>query len=74
MSKDTTGPAFPCDRLILDGQAYSGAGLTRREWFAGLAMQGQINNPLRLGDDEAHRLIAERSYRIADAMIAEGKK
>lgn len=43
--------------------------MTLRDYFAAKAMQGQINNPLKLGNDEAHRLIAERAYRIADAML-----
>jgi len=40
-----------------------------RDYFAAKAMQNQISNPLKLGDDEAHRLIAERSFRMADAML-----
>jgi hypothetical protein len=44
-------------------------GLSIRDYFAAKAMQGQIGNPLKLGDDEGHRLIAERSYRMADAML-----
>ena len=47
----------------------SGFGMSLRDYFAARAMQAQVSNPLRLGDDEAHRLIAERAYRMADAML-----
>lgn len=50
------------------------ANMTLRDWFAGKVMQAQVGNPLRLGDDEAHRLIAERAYRVADAMLKERSK
>ena len=35
-----------------------------RDLFAGLCLQNQ-----KLGGDEAHLLIAERAYRMADAML-----
>jgi hypothetical protein len=63
MSKETGGPAFP----LFAATGYTG--MTLRDYFAVKAMQGQVNNPLKLGDDEAHRLIAERAYRMADAML-----
>jgi len=43
--------------------------LDLRDYFAAKAMQEQIGNPLKLGDDEAHRLIAERAFRMADTML-----
>lgn len=43
--------------------------MTLRDYFAAQAMQAQIGNPLNLGSDEAHRLIAERAYRMADVML-----
>jgi hypothetical protein len=61
--KKTGGPAFP----LFAATGYTG--MTLRDYFAAKAMQGQVNNPLKLGDDEAHRLIAERAYRMADAML-----
>lgn len=59
-SAPSGGPAFPTD---------IGRGMTMRDYFAAQAMQAQVGNPLKLGDDEAHRLIAERAYRMADAML-----
>ncbi len=44
-------------------------GMDLRDYFAAKAMQAQINNPLSIGGDEAHRLIAERAYRMADTMM-----
>jgi hypothetical protein len=46
-----------------------GNGMDLRDYFAAKAMQEQINNPLSIAGDEAHRVIAERAYRIADAMM-----
>jgi hypothetical protein len=46
-------------------------GMELRDHFAGLAMQGQINNPIALSGNDACKLIANRAYRLADAMLAE---
>ena len=43
--------------------------ITLRDYFAAKAMQAQVGNPLKMGEDEAHRLIAERAYRMADVML-----
>jgi hypothetical protein len=48
--------------------------MTLRDDFAGKAMQAQVGNPLKMGEDEAHRLIAERAYRLADAMLKAREK
>lgn len=72
MSKDTTGPAFPCDRISINGGVVCAPGLTRREWFAGLAMQGMHSNPNQSLVKKER--IAEAAFAMADAMIEEGKK
>lgn len=69
---DTGGPAFPT--LADNGHAMNQDGMTLRDYFAAKIVQAQVGNPLRLGDDEAHRLIAERAYRVADAMLKERSK
>lgn len=69
---DTGGPAFPT--LADNGHAMNQDGMTLRDYFAAKIVQAQVGNPLRLGDDEAHRLMAERAYRVADAMLAERSK
>lgn len=71
MSKDTTGPAFPCDRLILDGQAYSGAGLSKREYFAAMAMQGFAADPSITVTREQ---LVKAAVNWADALITELQK
>ena len=70
--KLTGGPAFPT--LADNGHAMNQDGMTLRDYFAAKIVQAQVGNPLRLGDDEAHRLIAERAYRVADAMLKERSK
>jgi len=50
------------------------SGITRRDWLAGLAMQGLIAS---CGENQKYAPageIAHASYLYADAMIAEGKK
>ena len=70
MSKDNGGFVYP----IRDGEV----GITRRDWLAGLAMQAIITNyedwyvdwPEEKGGPD----VASESYRMADLLIAEGKK
>ena len=69
MSNNTGGPAFPTPAHNLAND-----GMTLRDYFAAKAMHAQIGNPLKLGDDEGRRLIAERAYRMADAMLKHREK
>jgi len=53
--------------------------LTRREWFAGMAMQGEISGYLAAGDGfdgdkSIPGIIAKGSVMIADALIEELEK
>jgi len=66
MTKDTTGPAFPGPYSNVENQ-----GLTKREWFAGLALQALLTKENTIGTEREYACIA---YRAADAMIEEGKK
>lgn len=47
-------------------------GLTKREWFAGIALQGMIagSQGLRITVKE----FAEQSFKLADAMLRQGEK
>lgn len=72
MSKDTSGRAFPwcgdlneCPTIQL--------GLTKREYFAGLAMQGFAANPEATWRGGIPAM-ANAAFEWADAMIAEGNK
>ena len=64
-------PAFPliahdrrCDNWCCEGEHQ---GITKLEWFAGMALTGiNMNN--------APILIAEFAYSVAEAMIAESEK
>jgi len=67
-------PAMPCDDLILRddkgnlyGSPISSAGLTKREHFAAMAMQGLLSNGTRA-------LVASESVAIADALLKELSK
>ena len=74
MSKDTSGPAFPVS--IPAGHYWTGDapyGLTKREWYAGLAMQGMIASQTP-DESIATEMCAQWCFEMADAMLAEGNK
>ena len=72
------GPAFPCKGIEYDPdfpgalQSVSYSGMSLRDWFAGMAMQGQIIADQRAADNPEKA--AERAYANADAMIKEREK
>jgi hypothetical protein len=66
-------PAFPIVKTDWPSSNYhktfSEGGLTKREYFAGLAMQGLCADPKTYSDSEWD--IARVSVTIADALLAE---
>jgi len=69
MSKETGGPAFP----IWHETSVCASGMSIRDHFAGLAMQGWLAS---FGEDSAHPAqrdcaddLARHSYALADAML-----
>lgn len=68
-SKDTSGPAFPVP--LNDGERWTGpgncCGMTLRDWFAGMAMQGMYAN--QTFDDMEVERVAQVAYMQADAML-----
>ena len=68
------GPVFPQDGELKDLGQPPHVGLTKREYFAGLAMQTYLAYALQ---DEAtrgaidQRFVANRSFWMAEAMIVE---
>jgi hypothetical protein len=60
-------PAFP----IQTNSTTISVGLTKREYFAGLALQGLLVN---ISEDEPTLIIAKRAALYADALIAELEK
>jgi len=66
MSKDTSGPAFP------NNSVYHFQGMTLRQWYAGLALQGLYQLPaFRMANLDDY---AKKAFQTADAMILEGSK
>jgi hypothetical protein len=70
------GPAFPVESVATgDGgrrpQLY--AGISKRDYFAGLAMQAAATNPVG-ADGFTFEERAEWAYRQADAMLKERAK
>lgn len=84
MSKDDGGFVYPLSGGGI-GKPTDNKGITRRDWLAGLAMQGHIANANKEfikaivdcanenGITEAE-MVSAASYEIADAMIAESRK
>lgn len=73
MSKLAGSPAFPIQNAQYT-EAYGGhPGMTMRQYYAGLAMQGHIASE---ADGSAYTAegAAERSVRFAEALIAELEK
>ncbi len=70
------GPAFPesASGPYPNGEIVLGRpGMSLRDWFAGMALQGFATNN---GTDTADQIIAGGSYGLADAMLTarEGKE
>ena len=73
--KDDGTPAFPRTYSEADYSAQIGGhnGMTLRQWYAGMALQGMLSSNVRLGLEDIKKIYAETAFRLADAMIAEGK-
>jgi len=68
---DDGGPAFPCNDINED--LTFPRGMSLRDWFAGMALQGFISSYPR-GDSAAADLIAPDCYEMANAMLAARKE
>lgn len=60
-------PAFPTETNVKPFM-----GLTKREWFAGMAINGILSYPGAAGIPPEN--FVEAAYEIADAMIKHGEK
>lgn len=72
MVPDNSYPAFPFVADYGDGGKEFHFGLSTRQWYAAMAMQGLISNPSVVQQFRDEKSIAETSFRVADAMIKEG--
>ena len=83
-TKDDGGPAFPMEIDTEDSKGYpiTGkivGGMSLRDWFAGMALQGMVAQP---NDHtftwdytkEVRQRLAVKAYQYADAMLAERNK
>ena len=68
----TGGSAFPSPGVVMShGQQGAYEGMTLRDYFAAAAMQGLLADYQTDGKDTD---FARRSYKLADAMLAEREK
>ena len=73
MARKNGGNMYPLEYSAEQGGGYQ-EGISRRDWLAGLAMQGLLADQYDNDTGEDVMKIAECSYEIADAMIEEGEK
>ena len=68
LKKDDGGPAFPRLGEGFGNPNYDCSGMSLRDWFAGMALEGYISN------SGSPMSVAKDAYDIADAMIEVRKK
>lgn len=75
MKENGNRPAFPSSNEVKIGaySTFGHVGLTKREWFAGMAMQTLVMLHDCAGG-VSYTQIMQSAYRYADAMIQEGEK
>ena len=65
-------PAFPCGEPDPEGECYSG--ISRREWFAGMALAGLVAAKVAPSTDTFRIALTDEitqgAFHLADAMIA----
>ncbi len=71
MNEKHGGPAFPYTELSIDrygdiDNCNTSEGMTLRDWFAGMALQGTLADSELTGD---HETFAYDAYKFADAMM-----
>jgi hypothetical protein len=81
---DDGGSAFPHGEIIAEQHDSAGnfsgnivhhesAGMSLRDWFAGMALQGMFGNQSIIDSFSHHKLMAEESFNVADEMLAARK-
>lgn len=73
---DDGGPAFPTDSECQIGpHRYHFPGMTLRDYFAGMALQGLIFHcAADYSSGSCNAVVVERAFSLADAMIERRKK
>ena len=67
MTKETGGPAFPCEIQLTDQDVYVSAGMSLRDYFAAKAMPWVAED--MPAQENFLEVVADKSYRWADAML-----
>ena len=71
MGDEVSESAFP---IVQEAGRIHSAGLTKREWFAGMAMTAMGYTMTHYGKEDAELAkIADTAFRMADAMISRSK-
>lgn len=68
-------PAYPNELAAPTNDGYlSTCGLTKREYFAGLAMQGMLSGEYREATPDQAKWVSKNAVEQADALLAELEK
>lgn len=74
---DPSRPAFPVPMIPFDGTGgyteIRELGLTKREWFAGMALKGLLANPGGVTKATDAMNLVSTCFLIADAMLKEAE-
>lgn len=68
--KNEGGPAFPFGFVTDHATVKVQDGMSLRDWFAGMALQGLVVYPIT----KTNSALVTMAYEIADAMLAEREK
>ena len=74
MIEDDGGQVHPFIEFRTDRPSEVIVGISRRDWLAGLAMQGYLASPDGKFSNREKIPVAQRAYEQADAMIEQGNK
>ena len=72
---DNGGTAFPCEQSETQDGRWNmtfDPGMTLRQWYAGMALQGRLSGPEAQGETIDHSVMI--SFYAADAMIAHERR
>lgn len=72
MKNDDGGPAFPQNDAAVN-RINNHDGMSLRDWFAGMVLQGLAERLSLTGDGLWYRDLADEAFKLADAMLAARK-
>jgi hypothetical protein len=69
MKKFDGGPFYPTVEHMIDGAEYTHEGISMREWYAGMALQGLLCNESFTMGEHTEGCLAVKAFKLADRML-----